>query len=175
MLPVSALSRPSHHLLLLSSIFLLCSFPALPSLLLHSHSPSSTSSPHVPNTWVCKISPEPVASWWERVLGRNFRTSERVKGIGVKSTQPYNPMIAFRHLETFLAVPWPMLCFAKWFWRIARDVLIQRKKASSRLSSSLNRKKKKRECQKENHRLFTKEKECLKKKKEKRKRFWAVI
>lgn len=174
MLPVSALSRPSHHLLLLSSIFLLCSFPALPSLLLHSHSPSSTSSPHVPNTWVCKISPEPVASWWERVLGRNFRTSERVKGIGVKSTQPYNPMIAFCHLETFLAVPWPTLCFAKWFWRIARDVLIQRKKASSRLSSSLNRKKKERMPKRKSPIIYKGER-MFEKKKEKRKRFWAVI
>lgn len=90
MLPVSALSRPSHHLLLLSSIFLLCSFPALPSLLLHSHSPSSTSSPHVPNTWVCEISPEPVASWWERVLGRNFREGEGHRSEEHPGLQPYD-------------------------------------------------------------------------------------
>lgn len=43
------------------SIFLLCGSPALPNLLLHSQSPSSTSSPHVQNTWVYVISLEPVS------------------------------------------------------------------------------------------------------------------
>lgn len=68
----------------------------------------------------------------------------------------WNPMTDFLHLETSLAVPWPTSCFAKWFWLIASSVLIQRKYIKS--SSSINEREK-------NHRLFTKEKENVWKKK----------
>ena len=47
--------------------------------------------------------------------GCSAGASERVKGREVKSSQAYKAMIASLHLETFLAVPWPPLCFAKLF------------------------------------------------------------
>lgn len=56
--------------------FLLCSSSALPSLLLHSQSPSSTSSPHVQNTWVYEISWEPVSESC-RVWGVAWGVGER--------------------------------------------------------------------------------------------------
>lgn len=80
MLPVSALSRPSHCRLLLSSIFWLCNSPALPNLLLHSHSPSSTSSPNVQNTWVCEISGWASCKW--RKGGVEYRRVTEGEGHG---------------------------------------------------------------------------------------------
>lgn len=82
---LSVLSRPSHGLLLLSSISLLCSSPALPNLLLHSHSPSSTSSPHVQNTWVYEISHEPFSESWCACGGGWVRRRSFLEGEGQRS------------------------------------------------------------------------------------------
>lgn len=169
MLPVSALSRPSHHLLLLSSIFLLCSFPALPSLLLHSHSPSSTSSPHVPNTWVFEISPEPVASWWERVLGRNFREGEGHRSEEHPGLQPHDCLLSPWNLSR-CSMAEAMLC--QMILTDSTRCADSKKKTSSRLSSSLNEKKRE-NAKKKITDYLQRRKNVWKKKK--RKRFWAVI
>lgn len=126
MLPVSTLSRPSHCLLLLSSIFLLCNSPTLPNLLLHSHSPSSTSSPHVQNTWVSEIS-----RWASCKSGRGGVPCESGReGEGHSNDRHRGletPWLLSFTLKPLLQFHGQTSCFAKWFWLVASLVRIQRK------------------------------------------------
>lgn len=112
-----------------------------------------TSCPQHMGTWDKRVSKLQTGKGRGVVQERGWRAQEW------QAWGPGNPVTAFLHLETFLAVPWPTSCFAKWFWLMASLVLIQRKYIKP--SSSLNERKKK----KKPHRLFTKEKENVWKKK----------
>lgn len=77
-----------------------CFAVSLHSSLLHSPSPSSTSSPHVQNTWVWEISPERAARWWEGVRCLSFREGEGHRSEEHPGLQPRDHLLS----------PWNLSC-----------------------------------------------------------------